>query len=92
MSAVTRLARAERKAFLVARAELGRAQIALAVHEIRAIVAPPRSPERLVRLRPAATALVAIAGPLFGIRRLARVLRLASLAILAMRIARGWRG
>lgn len=92
MTAITRLARAERKAFLVARGELDRAQILLAVHEIRAIVAPPPSAERLVRLRPAATALVAIAGPLFGLRRLSRLLRLASLAVLAVRVARGWRG
>ncbi len=92
MTAITRLARAERKAFLVARGELDRAQILLAVHDIRAIVAPPPSPERLVRLRPAATALIAIAGPLFGFRRLSRLLRLASLAMFALRVARGWRG
>jgi hypothetical protein len=89
---MTAVARAERKAYLVARAELDRAKIALAVHEVRAIVAPPASPERIARLRPAAKVLVALAAPLFGFRRLSRWLRVVSLGLLAARVARGWRG
>jgi len=92
MSAATRIARAERKALLVARAELERTRIALVVHEIRTIVAPTPSPERVLRLRPVATALVAVAGPLFGFRRLSRLLRFASLAMFVLRAARGWSG
>jgi hypothetical protein len=92
MTAITRLARAERKAYLVARGELDRAKITLAVHEVRAVLVPPASPERIARLRPAAKVLVALAAPLFGFRRLSRLLRLVSLGLLAARVARAWRG
>jgi hypothetical protein len=82
---------ADRKALLAARAALDRAQITLATQEIRAIVAPPREPGRAGSLRPAASLLVAIGAPFFGVSRLGRWLRLASWALVALRIARNWR-
>jgi hypothetical protein len=92
MSRATRAAREDRRALLTARAALDRARLTLAVHEIKGIVAPPTSAARIARLRPTAAMLIAVAGPLLGFRRLARLLRLASLGLFAFRVVRGWRG
>ncbi len=92
MSEATHAAREDRKALLAARAALDRARLTLALHEIKAIVAPPPSPARVARLRPTAATLITVVAPLLGFRRLARFLRLASIALVALRIVRGWRG
>ena len=91
MTRASRAAREDRKALLAARAALDRARITLAVHEIKAIVAPPPSPGRVGRLRPAAAMLVAVAGPLLGFRKLARFLRYASIGMFALRVVQNWR-
>ncbi len=92
MSRASRAAREDRKALLTARAALDRARLTLAVHEIKVIVAPPVGAARVAQLRPTATMLIAIAGPLLGFRRLARFLRLASVGLFALRVVRSWRG
>ena len=89
----TRLAElAERRAQLVTHAHVDRARMTLAVHQIRVLVSPMRDPARSARLRPTAAAIVGIAVPLLGMTRFARLLRIASLALTAYRIARNWRG
>ena len=92
MSRASRAAREDRKALLAARAALDRARLTLVVHEIKAIVAPSASAARIAQLRPTAAMLIAVAGPLFGVRRLSRFLRLASIALFALRVVRSWRG
>ena len=83
---------AERKALLATRAELDRTRLTFAVHEIKAIVSPRSDTDRVGSARPLAALLVGILGPLAGAPRLARWLRVASLTLVALRIARNWRG
>jgi hypothetical protein len=87
-----RLPLAERKALLAARAEFDRARVALALHEVRTAVALPIGPARRARARPVAKVLVRLFGPLLGRARFGRWLRAASLALVAYRIVRNWRG
>ncbi len=82
---------AERKALLTTRAELDRANVTLAVHRIRMIVAPEPNPERMAKARPIASTVIDFVGPLLGTRRLGRWLRFISLALTGLRVARSWR-
>lgn len=85
---------AQRKALLVARSELERLQIALVVHELRERVLPVGRRDRGATIgRPAriAAAVVGLGVPLLGRRRLGRLLRSASIAMTAWRVARNWR-
>ena len=81
----------ERKALLVTRAELDRARILLAVREVKAIVAPLSSAERAARYRPAAAMLMGVLGPAVGTSRLGSLLRLAWIALAALRLFRARR-
>ena len=83
--------RAERKALLATRAEFDRQRVALAVYEIKAVVSPSSVADRVASARPLATTLVTLMGPIAGAHRLARWLRYASLALVALRLARNWR-
>jgi len=91
MSRERRAELAERRAQLVTHAHVDRARMTLAVHQIRGLVSPMRDPARSARLRPTAAAIVGIAVPLLGMTRFARLLRIASFALTAYRIARNWR-
>jgi hypothetical protein len=82
---------ADRKALLVTRAELDRVRIQLAVQEVRAIVAPSPAPERLDAYRSKAKWVLRVALPVLGVTRLGRWLRIASLGLVAYRVARYWR-
>jgi hypothetical protein len=95
MSAHDRERVAQRKSLLLARSELERLQIALAVHELRERVLPERRPAGTDGAsRPAriAAAVVAIGVPLLGRHRLGRMLRGVSIAMTAARVVRNWRG
>ena len=81
----------EKKALLVTRAELDRARILLAVREIRAIVAPVSTAERAARYRPAAAMLMGVLGPAVGTSRLGNLLRIAWIALAALRLVRARR-
>ena len=83
--------RSEKKALLATRAELDRTRVTLAVHEIRAIVAPVSDDDRVAGLRPMASTFVRFAGPFLGGARLGRWLRVASIALFALRVLRGWK-
>ena len=91
MSAVTQAERADRKALLMVRAELDRQRVALAMHEIKAIVVPSSVGDRVDSARPIAAAAISLMGPLVGRRRLGLWLRVASFALVAIRLARNWR-
>lgn len=83
---------ARRKALLVSRAELDRLQIALAIHQLRDTVAPPRGDRaRTGRAGAIAATLVGVGLPLLGRHRLGRWLRIGSLALTALRVVRNWR-
>jgi hypothetical protein len=83
---------ADRKALLATRAEFDRARVMFNVYEIKAILAPATEDDRVARLRPAAAMLAGLAGSFAGRARVVRWLRIASLALAAIRIARDWRG
>ena len=82
---------AEKKALLVTQAELDRARILLAAREIKAIVAPVSSAERAARYRPAAAMLMSVLGPAVGSSRLGNILRIAWIALAALRLLRARR-
>ena len=91
MSGGSEAVRAERKALLATRAEFDRQRVALAVHEVKAIVSPSSIADRVASARPLAATLVTLMGPIAGAYRLARWLRYASFALGALRLARNWR-
>ena len=79
---------AERKALLVTRAELDRARVMLASRELRAIVSPGPAAERAARDRPVSAMLLSVLGPAVGTSRIGSWLRMAWIALAALRIAR----
>ena len=91
MSGTRRADRAERKALIATRAELDRARILLAVHEIKTVVGPASTANRVTRMKPVAAMLVGIVGPMAGTPRVARWLRVAWFALIALRVARNWK-
>jgi hypothetical protein len=80
----------DRKALLAARALFDRAQMTVAVHDVRSAVAPPAAGFRGPMARGGAALLVGLAAPLLGASRLVRWLRVASWTLAAWRIARSW--
>ena len=82
---------AERKALLATRAELDRVRLTIAVHDVKAIVRPPRSAARLAAVRPVAASLVGFLAPVIGFRRFRRWLRVGSMALTILRIVYNWR-
>ena len=90
MSATDKLA--ARKALIAAQAELARIEMALAWHDLRAAIAPPSADQRSTSVRRMATILIAVAAPLLGRSRFARVLRFVSVGLAAFRAIRTLRG
>ncbi len=82
---------AERKAFLVLKADLDRLQFRIAVRQVRNIVLPPVAPERAVWAAPLAGTLVGLALPLVGKQRLTSLVRTLSIALTVYRVIRNWR-
>jgi hypothetical protein len=82
---------AERKALLIAEADLYRMQALLAWHEARGIVSPPAPAERSARSRTVAATLIGLMLPFMGGGRLRRLMRNATLALTALRVFRAWR-
>jgi hypothetical protein len=82
---------ADRKALLKTRAEFDRSKVSLAILEIRSIIAPESIQERMAGVRPAVAVAMNLVAPLLGYPRIAKLLRFASIALLALRIARNWK-
>ena len=82
---------AARKALIAAQSELARIELALAWHDLRNVIAPPASSARSTSVRRTAAFLIAVATPLFGRSRFARIVRIASIALAAFRVVRGLR-
>ncbi len=89
MTGLDRLA--DRKALLVATAELQRLELALAWRDVRGVLHPAPSPERSVWARGKAATFLSFALPLLGARRLGRIVRVLSIGLRAVRAARSWR-
>ena len=81
----------ERKARLVAQSDLHRMQALLAWHAARRIVAPPAPAERSGASRSMAAAIIGIAVPLLGARRMRGALRPLSMIATALRIWIAWK-
>lgn len=91
MSTATELA--DRRARLVAMAELQRMQALLAWHDVRSVVSPPRAPSTPgSRAFGIASKLLLVAIPILGVGKMRRVMRYASLGMMAFRAFRSWRG
>ena len=82
---------AERKARLIAQSDLQRMQALLAWHSVKRIVAPPTPAARSGMSRSIAATLIGMALPLFGGKRLGRIVRRLSTAAALLRIFRAWR-
>ncbi|MEO8304818.1 MAG: hypothetical protein ABI724_11920 [Betaproteobacteria bacterium] len=91
MNGGRRVELAERKGLLTARAELDRARIMLAAHEIRTVVLPHSDGDRASRYRPVAAMLVGVLGPSVGASRVKTWLKVAWFALAALRVLRNWR-
>jgi len=81
----------ERRARLVAAADLERMRLALAWRDLRREIAPPPDPARRSRVRPYVVRAVGYALPLLGFRRVGRALRIAGAALAVWRATRAWR-
>jgi hypothetical protein len=82
-----------RKSLLIAQSHLHRLQAGMAWHDVKEAVLPPRpAPERGDRARSIAATLLSVAIPVFGLARLGRITRAMSVAVIVMRLVRGFRG
>ena len=89
---MNREALARRKSLLVAQSHLHRLQAAMAWHDVKEVVAPPRlASDRGDRARSIAATLIAVAVPVFGLARLGRIMRMLTIGTMVMRIVRGLR-
>ena len=82
---------AERKARLIAQSDLQRMQALLAWHSAKRIISPPPPAARSMASRSIAATLIGIALPLFGGKRLGRVVRTLSTAATLLRVFTAWR-
>lgn len=82
---------AERKAMLIAQADLQRMQALLAWQRARSIVAPPPPAVRGRSSRAVAATLIGLSLPLFGAGRMRRVVRAVSIGVTVWRALRAWR-
>ena len=83
---------AARKALLVARLRLERLQVALHAGELREAVRPAGLIGGAIAKPAAAVALVEAIAPLFGLRKFAYWVRIGSIAVALIGIARKWKG
>jgi hypothetical protein len=82
---------AERKELVLAQLKLERMQVALYAGEIREAVRPAGLIGGAVAKPAAAVAMIEAIAPLFGLQRIARWVRLGSIAFAIIGIARHWR-
>lgn len=82
---------AARKALLLSRLRLERMQVALSAGELRDAVRPAGLIGSAVAKPAAAVALLETIAPLFGLRRLARWIRVGLIGVAMLRVARNWR-
>jgi len=81
---------AEKRARLVAAADLERMKLALAWQDIRRRIAPAPEVGRRSRFRPFVVGAIGYAMPLVGYKRMGRILRVAGAAMAIWRATRAW--
>ncbi len=91
MTRLTTAAIAERKAQLATRAALERMRLSLALHSARTAMSPPPAAVGAAYRRPLVALLINLAAKRVGSAKLRRLLRIASLATVAYRMARTFR-
>jgi len=89
MSAATDLG--ERRARLVAAADLERMKLELAWRDVKRAIAPAPDIGRRARVRPYVVRAVGFALPVLGFRRMGRLLRVGGAALAIWRASRAWR-
>ena len=82
---------AEKRARLVAAAELERLRLHLAVRDIRHAILPPPDLGRRSRLRPYVVRAISYSLPILGYRKMGKLLRVAGVALAIYRVASAWR-
>ena len=82
---------AEKRARLVATADLERMKLGLAWHEVRVAIAPAPDVGRRSRVRPYVVRALGFALPLLGYPRMGRALRTAGAVLAIWRAATAWR-
>ena len=82
----------ERRARLVAAAELERLKLGLAWRDVKHAIAPIPDVGRRSRVRPYVVRAIGFALPLVGMARMGRMLRIAGAALAVWRAARMWQG
>lgn len=82
---------AERRARLVAAADLERIKLALAWRDVKHAIAPIPDVARRSRVRPYVVRAIGYALPFVGMARMGRALRLAGAALAIWRTVRAWR-
>lgn len=81
---------AQRKALLIAKADLERLKLRYAVKEIKHTIQPPSHAAPAKWVQPVATTVMTLALPSFGTQRIHHILQVASTALLAYRIFNKW--
>ena len=81
---------AERRARLVAAADLERMKLGLAWRDVRHAIAPIPDVGRRSRVRPYVVRAIGFALPLVGMRRMGKTLRIAGLALAIWRATQAW--
>ena len=81
----------ERRARLVAAADLERMKLELAWRDVKRAIAPAPDIGRRARVRPYVVRAVGFALPVLGFRRMGRLLRVGGAALAIWRASRAWR-
>ena len=81
---------AQRKALLIARADLERLKLRYALREMKHGINPPADTAPAQWVAPVAGTLLALALPALGIGRIQHIVRMASTGLLAYRIFNKW--
>ena len=82
---------AEKRARLVAAADLHRMKLGLAWRDVRVAIAPAPDASRRSRVRPYVVRAIGFALPVLGYRRMGRTLRTAGAVLAIWRAATAWR-
>jgi hypothetical protein len=80
----------QRKALLIAKADLERLKLRYSLREIKHAIHPPADASPAKWVSPVANTLMVLALPALGTERISQILRMASTALLAYRFFNKW--
>jgi len=83
---------AARKELVVARLQLQRMETELRVTQLREALRPASSIGSAIARPAAMIGVLDLVAPLFGLRKIAYLVRIGAIALVALRVAREWRG